>query len=82
MGKGTRSREKAFKKRTRRLRNIIADELLAGLSLAFLWHFSNIWRYGQYLAQEPNILIRSLETAGLLVVFTFGVYRLVIDFRR
>ena len=64
------------------LRNIIADSLLAGLSVAFLWHFANIWRYGQYLAQEPNIIIRSLETAMLLVILAFGVSRLVDDFRR
>ena len=60
----------------------MANSLLAGLSAAFLWHFSNIWRYGQYLAQEPNIIIRSLETAMLLVIFTFGVSRLVVDLRR
>jgi hypothetical protein len=63
-------------------RNIMADSLLVGLSGAFLWHFSNIWRYGQYLAQEPNIIIRSLETAMLLFIFAFGVSRLVADFRR
>jgi len=63
------------------MKNIIADSLLAGMSLAFLWHFSNIWRYGQYLAQEPNILIRSLETAAFLVIFAFSVYKFVIDLR-
>jgi hypothetical protein len=63
-------------------KNIMADSMLVGLSLAFLWHFSNIWRYGQYLAQEPNIIIRSLETVMLLVILVFGVSRLVGDFRR
>jgi len=63
-------------------KNIMADSMLVGLSLAFLWHFSNIWRYGQYLAQEPNIIIRSLETVMLLAIFAFGVSRLVGDFRR
>ena len=63
-------------------RNIIADLLVAGMSLALLWHFSNIWRYGQLLVQEPNIIIRSLETAMLLIIFAFGVSRLVVDFRR
>ena len=64
------------------LRNVMANSLLVGLSLAFLWHFSNIWRYGQYLAQEPNIIIRSLETAMLLVIYAFGISRLVADFKR
>jgi hypothetical protein len=63
-------------------RNVMADSMLVGLNLAFLWHFSNIWRYGQYLAQEPNIIIRSLETAMLFFIFAFGVSRLVADFRR
>ena len=60
----------------------MANSLLVGLSLAFLWHFSNIWRYGQHLIQEPNIIILSLETAMLLIIFAFGVYKFVGDFRR
>jgi len=53
-----------------------------GMSAALLWHFSNIWRYGQHLIQEPNIIILSLETAMLLLIFAFGVYKFVGDFRR
>jgi len=64
------------------LRNVFADILLTGLSLAFLLHFAFIWRYGQLLVQEPNIIIRSLETGMLLIIFAFGVSRLVVHFRR
>ncbi len=62
-------------------RNIMANSLLVGLSVAFLWHFSNMWRYGQYLVGEPNIFIRSLETAGLVVILAFGVSKYVSDLR-
>jgi hypothetical protein len=64
------------------LRNILANFLLTGLSVAFLWHFAYIWRYEQILVQEPNIIIRSLETAMLLFIFAFGISRIVVDLRR
>jgi len=56
--------------------------LLIGLSSALLWHFSNIWRYGKHLVGEPNVAIRSLETAGLLIILIFGIVKYVIDIRR
>jgi len=59
----------------------MANSLLVGLSVAFLWHFSNMWRYGQYLVGEPNIFIRSLETAGLVAILAFGVSKYVSDLR-
>lgn len=55
------------------MRHAIGNAILMGLSIALLWHFSNIWRYGQYLVGEPNIMIRSLETVGLLVILIFGI---------
>jgi len=61
---------------------VISNTLVVGMSAALLWHFSNIWRYGQHLIQEPNIIILSLETAVLLLILAFGVFRLVVDFRR
>jgi len=64
------------------IKEVIGDSLVIGMSAALLWHFSNIWRYGQHLIQEPNIIILSLETAMLLIIFAFGVYKLVGDFRR
>jgi len=64
------------------MKEVIGDSLVIGMSVALLWHFSNIWRYGQHLIQEPNIIILSLETVVLLLIFAFGVYKLVGDFRR
>ena len=57
------------------VKDAIADVLIIGMSTAFLWHFSNIWRYGQHLVGEPNIVIRSLETAVLLAILVFGICR-------
>jgi len=62
------------------IKDLIADAVIIGMSVALLWHFSNIWRYGQYLVGEPNILTRSLETAALLLILVFGVTKLVSDF--
>ena len=64
------------------IRDVIADTLIIGMSIALLWHLSNIWRYGQYLVVEPNNVIRSLETAGLLLILAFGVSRYINDLRR
>jgi hypothetical protein len=64
------------------IRNIIADGLIMALSVALLWHLSNIWRYGQHLVEEPNIVIRSLETAGLLGIFIFGATKCISDMKR
>lgn len=58
------------------IKDVIVNGVLIGMSAALLWHFSNIWRYGQYLVGEPNIVIRSLETAGLLIILVFGVSKL------
>ena len=60
-----------------KVRNVIADGLIMALSAALLWHFSNIWRYGQYLAVESNVIIRSLEMAGLLGIFIFGATKYI-----
>ena len=64
------------------LSNIIADGALIGMSGALLWHFSNIWRYGQYLIQEPSIVILVLETGGLLLIFIFGVSKFIAGIKR
>ena len=63
------------------IKHLIADGLIVGLSVALLWHFSNIWRYGQYLVGEPNIVIRSLETMGLLLILAFGVAKCISDLK-
>lgn len=64
------------------MKEAITCGLLIGMSAAFLWHFSNIWRYGRYLVGEPNILIRSLETIGLLAILVFGILSFIALLRR
>lgn len=59
------------------MKQAIVYGVIIGMSAALLWHFVNIWRYGQYLVGEPNITIRSLETALLLVILVFGVNQFV-----
>ena len=64
------------------MKNAIANGVIIGLSASLLWHFSNIWRYGQHLIQEPNIAILSLETAGLLLILIFGISKCISDLKR
>lgn len=64
------------------VKDLITDVLIISLSAALLWHFSNIWRYGEYLVGESNIIIRSLETLGLLFILGFGVSKYISDLRR
>jgi len=59
------------------MKYLITHLAIIGMSSALLWHFSNIWRYGQHLVGEPNIVIRSLETAVLLAILVFGVSKFV-----
>jgi hypothetical protein len=60
-----------------KMKYLVADGVIIGMSSALLWHFLNIWRYGQHLVGEPNIVIRSLETAVLLAILAFGVSKFV-----
>ena len=60
-----------------KMKYLVAYGVIIGMSSALLWHFSNIWRYGQHLVGEPNIVIRSLETAVLLAILVFGVSKFV-----
>ncbi len=69
-----------FAKAKRRQR-LVLDTLIIGLSTALLWHFFNIWRYGQYLIGEPNIVIRSVETFGLLLILAFGISKYIRDLK-
>ena len=64
------------------MKNIAADIMLIGLSASFLWHFSNIWRYGNHSIEEPNIVILGVETAGLLFILAFSIAKSVNDLNR
>lgn len=61
------------------MRATVTNALIIAMSLAFLWHFSRIWLYGQYLIGEPNILIRTIETNGLMMILAFGILNLLYE---
>jgi len=63
-------------------KDFFIDAVIIGMSASLLWHFSNIWRYGQYFAQEPNIIIRSLETVWFLFILAFGISKFIGDLKR
>lgn len=63
------------------MKSLAIDVMLIGLSASLLWHFSNIWRYGNHLIREPNIVILSVETAGLLFILVFGVAKCISDLK-
>ena len=65
-----------------KIKDVIRDALIIGLSGALLWHFSNIWRYGQHIIQEPNKVILIVETAGLIVIFIYGRSRFIGGLKR
>ena len=73
-----------FYEKTRELNkmDIAINSIVIGLSVALLWHFSNIWRYGQHLIREPNITILTMETGFFLLTLTFGVLKCVSDAKR
>ena len=64
------------------MKGLVINVMLIGLSASLLWHFSNIWRYGNHLVGEPNIVILSVETAGLVFILVFGVVRCIRDLKR
>ena len=59
------------------MREYLANGLLAAASLAFFVLFGYIWIEGSHYIQEPNIIILSMETAGIATIFGFSVYNLI-----
>ncbi len=64
------------------MRHVIGNGIIVGLSIALLWHFSNIWRYGSHLINEPNVLVLSLETVGVFLILIFGISKFISDIKR
>ena len=56
------------------MKQVIAGAIIMGESLAFLWVFSNILRYGSHVVNEPILLVLVLEILLLLILFAFGIY--------
>lgn len=57
-----------------KFRDVIASGVIMDMSLAFLWHFSNIWRYGSHTIQEPSVPVLIMEIGGLVLIFLFGLW--------
>lgn len=64
------------------MRATIVSGLIIGMAAAFLWHFSNIWRFGQYLVGEQSVTVRIMETLGLLLILAFGILNLIYEWRK
>ena len=60
----------------------ITSALIIGMALAFLWHFSNIVRYGSIYIQEPNPVILWGEIIFLIGVLLYGLYLFIEVIRR
>ena len=58
------------------LRRQIANGTLIGMAGMYLWHFSNIWRFGKFYVCEPNIFILSAETVFFIGLVVFGIWNL------
>jgi len=64
------------------IRDVLSYLALTGCALAFLWHFANIWLYGVTQAAEPNLVIRSCETALFVVLLGLGIERMIAAVRK
>lgn len=47
--------------------------LTIAMSVALLWNFSNIVRFGSHLIQEPHPVILWTEIVGLIVILFIGI---------
>ena len=63
-------------------KDFFIDVVIISMSASLLWHFSNIWRYGQYVIGEPNIAVRSLETVWFIFILAFGISKLIGDVKK
>ena len=57
--------------------DLIKSSLIISMSLALLWHFSNIVRYGTHIIQEPSPVILWSEVGLLAVILVFGIWSVV-----
>ena len=61
--------------------NYLKDLLIVSMAIAFLWHFSNIARYGSLLIQEQNTAILISEIILLGIILGLGLYWMIKDLR-
>jgi len=60
-----------------KIRHILTNMIVIGLSLAFLVHFGLIAYYGQVVISEPHTVILALEIIGLTGLIVFASLNLV-----
>ncbi len=60
-----------------KIRHVLANIIVIGLSLAFLVHFGLIAYYGQVVISEPHTVILALEIIGLTGLVIFASLSLV-----
>ena len=51
--------------------------IVIGMSVAFLWHFSNIVLFGQHIIQEPNLVILVSEIVLISACLIFAIVCLI-----
>jgi len=64
-----------------KLMKVIAYSGLAGTSLSFLWHFSNILKYGEFYICEPSSLILYSEMGLTGALFILAVSLIIVEIR-
>ena len=64
------------------MREALAYILIYSMAAAFLWHFSNIVRFGTHIIQEPSLIILVSEIVLFCAILTFGVVSFVRLLRR
>lgn len=63
------------------MKQYLPNLFVLALSIAFLWHFSNIAIRGSHYIEEPNILILSAEIVMMLGLIFFATYNIVSQLR-
>ena len=64
------------------MREILAQLLIIGMSLAFLWVFKVIATEGRYYFHEPILWVLVIEITGMCLILGFGLWELVKAIRR
>jgi len=60
----------------------LSSIFLVAVSLALLYHFFYIWKYGNHYIQEPNHIILWGETILISLLCVFGMFMFMRDLRR
>lgn len=56
---------------------IISSAGSIGMGVAFLWHFSNILRYGQHVIQEPSYPMLIGEILFIVILIILATIKII-----